>query len=312
MTGLTVSVSVVLPAYNSMGVIGETMASILASSWSDFELVVVDDGSTDGTLDWLQAIVDPRVRILSQVNRGIGAARNRGIQAARGEFVAFIDHDDVWSVDYLETQMSFLASHPEIGAALSQWIYSDTGEPGVRLDLAEAGRIDRPLARMAEGNLIAMSSALVVRSDSLAGIAYPEVKGVMEDVPVYLELFRRTAVGLSCLEPKMTYRRFPGNTSGNARYFESGARAILGLLGNGALADRDALAYGGFVCRQGCGKLLSQRSFGPSLRLFFAILPLQLRLSRFRFVLGFVPALASAWLKSRFVPARHPSRGERR
>lgn len=100
--------SVVLPTFNRAHLLPATLASCLDQTWRDFELIVVDDGSTDATLEVLDAVVDPRLRVVSQANAGPASARNRGVALARGEYVAFLDSDDRWALDYLETIASAL------------------------------------------------------------------------------------------------------------------------------------------------------------------------------------------------------------
>lgn len=102
------SVSVVIPAYDVAPYIAETLNSVFAQTFTDFEVVIVNDGSPD--TDELERALVPymeRVRYIRQDNLGAGAARNRGVCEARGEFVAFLDGDDVWMPDYLEEQLTF-------------------------------------------------------------------------------------------------------------------------------------------------------------------------------------------------------------
>jgi glycosyltransferase involved in cell wall biosynthesis len=106
--GYTPSVSVVIPAYDVAPYIAETLNSVFAQTFTDFEVVIVNDGSPD--TDELERALGPyleRVRYIRQDNLGAGAARNRGVCEARGEFVAFLDGDDVWMPDYLEEQLTF-------------------------------------------------------------------------------------------------------------------------------------------------------------------------------------------------------------
>lgn len=108
-TRSTPSVSVVIPAYNVAPFIPETLNSVFAQTFTDFEVILVDDGSADG--EELVRALGPyrdRVRYVRQENLGAGAARNRGIQEARGEFIAFLDSDDLWMPKYLEKQVRFL------------------------------------------------------------------------------------------------------------------------------------------------------------------------------------------------------------
>ena len=107
-------VSVIIPTYNAAPFIARTLNSILEQDFSDLEVVVVDDGSTDDTT----VIVDgfeSRVRLIRQQNAGVAAARNRAIAEARGDLIAFLDHDDVWYPGKLRRQVALLDSRPEVG-----------------------------------------------------------------------------------------------------------------------------------------------------------------------------------------------------
>lgn len=104
-------ISVILPTYNRKRTLARAIDSVLAQSWSELELIVIDDGSTDGTAQWLTAQY-PSVQLLRQDNAGVSAARNRGIEAARGDWIALIDSDDRWLPQKLATQMTHLASSP--------------------------------------------------------------------------------------------------------------------------------------------------------------------------------------------------------
>jgi len=106
-----VCVSVVIPTYNRAHLLARAIHSVLTQTFSDFELIVVDDGSTDHTVEVVQSVRDPRMRLVRlDRNCGAGRARNAGIQAARGEWVAFLDSDDEWLPRKLELQMARLYS----------------------------------------------------------------------------------------------------------------------------------------------------------------------------------------------------------
>ena len=108
-------VSVIITAYNRERVIAEAMRSIFRQTLADFELIIVDDGSTDETAAAVQSFADPRVRLLRhETNRGIPSARNSGLDAARGQFIAWLDSDDVARPRRLETQFQFLRANPEV------------------------------------------------------------------------------------------------------------------------------------------------------------------------------------------------------
>ncbi len=106
-------ISVVIPLYNKESQINQTIQSVLRQSFQDFEIVVVDDGSTDNSVSEVKRFNDSRIRIVSQTNAGVSAARNRGIAEAKGEFIALLDGDDEWKPDYLATQYALTEKYPE-------------------------------------------------------------------------------------------------------------------------------------------------------------------------------------------------------
>jgi len=106
-------VSVVIPVYNRAATIGRAVASVLGQSFQDFELILVDDGSTDGTADAIRSFGDPRVRLVQhERNRGAAAARNTGVAAAAGDLIAFLDSDDAWHPGKLERQAAATLAMP--------------------------------------------------------------------------------------------------------------------------------------------------------------------------------------------------------
>lgn len=111
-------VSVVIPAYNAAPFLSSALESVLAQTYKNYELLVIDDGSTDATAAVVKRL--PIVRLLSQCHTGAGAARNRGIEASRGSLVAFLDADDIWMPSKLEKQVVFLQRHPDIGMAICE------------------------------------------------------------------------------------------------------------------------------------------------------------------------------------------------
>ncbi|MBD2089098.1 glycosyltransferase family 2 protein [Microcoleus sp. FACHB-1515] len=108
-------VSVVIPAYNAMGYLPETLASALNQTFVDYEVIIVDDGSKDNIQQWAAQLSDPRVKLISQENQGLSGARNTGIAHAQGEYVAFLDADDLWAPTKLEKQVQLLEQDPDVG-----------------------------------------------------------------------------------------------------------------------------------------------------------------------------------------------------
>jgi hypothetical protein len=108
--------SVIIPLYNKAPYVQRALDSVLAQSLRDFELIVVDDGSTDAGDEIVARCRDPRVRLIRQTNAGPGAARNRGLREAKGELVAFLDADDEWLPEYLGRAAEYLRLHAEVAA----------------------------------------------------------------------------------------------------------------------------------------------------------------------------------------------------
>ncbi len=114
-------ISVIIPSYNSGKHLAETIASILAQTFMDIELIVVDDGSTDQTPALVRTYGAP-VRLIEQTNAGVCAARNRGLKEASGRFICFMDHDDYWFPEKLQRQLEVFRVHPEAGVVYSSFI----------------------------------------------------------------------------------------------------------------------------------------------------------------------------------------------
>jgi glycosyltransferase involved in cell wall biosynthesis len=110
------TVSVVVPAYNAVRTLPAALESVALQTFRDFEIVVVDDGSTDATAEVARSLGAPNLRVVSQINAGHAAARNTGIQTARGRYVAFLDADDLWLPDKLARQLAELRARPGVRA----------------------------------------------------------------------------------------------------------------------------------------------------------------------------------------------------
>jgi glycosyltransferase involved in cell wall biosynthesis len=119
-------VSVIIPTFNRAEVVEEAVDSVLAQTCSEYELVVVDDGSTDDTIGRLARYGD-RISVLRQENLGASAARNAGIRRARGQYIAFLDSDDLWLQDKLETQMELVDKDPQVKVCYTDEIWIRRG-----------------------------------------------------------------------------------------------------------------------------------------------------------------------------------------
>lgn len=118
-------ISVVIPLYNKEQSIASTLQTVLNQTYQDFEIVIVDDGSTDRSVEKVKRILDPRIRLIHQSNAGVSAARNRGIEEAKGEYIAFLDADDEWKSDYLKTQYKLTQKYPECSVFACNYEFKD-------------------------------------------------------------------------------------------------------------------------------------------------------------------------------------------
>jgi glycosyltransferase involved in cell wall biosynthesis len=130
---LAPEVSVLIPSYNHAHYLVYALYSVVSQSFSDWEAIVIDDGSTDDTQVVTAQFVDPRIRYIYQENHGLSAARNTGIREADSENIALLDADDIWQNDYLETMVTPLINHPELVAVYCgfQYIDQDGHEVGI-------------------------------------------------------------------------------------------------------------------------------------------------------------------------------------
>lgn len=162
-------VSVVIAAYNAAGFIETTCRSAMNQTCAAIEIIVVDDGSTDGTSAVIEALAltDPRIRLIRQANLGVAAARNRAIAAASGEFIAPLDADDLWDPTKLARQVARLQeAGPAAGMAYCWWVWIDVHD--TPLDRSPLWRIEgRVLERLAEVNFTGSASIPLYRRSCL-------------------------------------------------------------------------------------------------------------------------------------------------
>lgn len=163
--------TIVVPAYNVATTLADTLASLCAQTFADFEIIVVDDGSSDRTVAVARSLGDRRIRVVQQPNRGLAGARNSGIAQARGEYIGFCDADDLWRPTKLAAHVAHLNSNPVVGLSFSgSELIDDAGNP---LGLAQRPRLKRiTAAHVFLRNPIGNGSAAVMRRAALDDIAW--------------------------------------------------------------------------------------------------------------------------------------------
>ncbi|MFL5493752.1 MAG: glycosyltransferase family 2 protein [Gemmatimonadales bacterium] len=211
-------VTVVIPAYNAEKFLLSAAESVLGQSFRALELVIVNDGSSDGTLHVARSIADPRVMILPLTNGGPARARNAGCRERSAEFVAFLDADDLWDPGKLEAQVAYLDAHPHVvGVGCFMRYVSATGRI--------LGRTGQPVSEpelllIARGELFPFpTSSLVVRRsafDALGGFDESFRHAGAEDIELYARLARRG--GLACVPEVLgSYRIHPKSAMARER-----------------------------------------------------------------------------------------------
>lgn len=118
--------SLIIPLYNKEQSIVSTLQTVLEQTFQKFEIVIVNDGSTDHSIEEVKKVIDPRIRLIHQNNAGVSAARNQGIEEAKGEYIAFLDADDKWKPDYLKTQYELILKYPECDVFACNYEFRDT------------------------------------------------------------------------------------------------------------------------------------------------------------------------------------------
>ena len=204
--------SVVIPLYNKAPYIDSTLQSVLAQDCPDFEVLVIDDGSQDEGAQIVARCTDPRVRLLRQINAGVAVARNRGIEAARGQWVCFLDADDWLHPRYLSTLIEAQQRHPEAEVVAADFLrVPDAPGPWpppwpVASGPAPVELITRLARRWMDGPSLSSSSVAVLRSRLLAMqpcFAPGETLG--EDLDLWFRLAEVTPVALAH-KPLVAYR----------------------------------------------------------------------------------------------------------
>lgn len=189
-------VSVIVPLYNAAATITQTVESVLTQTLTDLEVIVVDDGSTDQSLAAVNAISDPRLKVLSFDNAGAPVARNRGIAAATSDLIALLDADDYWAPEKLTDQVAALTKHPEAALAYSWSDYIDQQGnymcPGKRNVVS--GPPDSTYAQLLISNFLENGSTPLIRKAVLDQVGgFDESLPSAQDLDLYLKIAARYA-----------------------------------------------------------------------------------------------------------------------
>ena len=187
-------VSVIIPTYNRAWVIKEAIDSVLTQDYTEFELIVVDDGSTDQTFDVLESYRND-IKVLSQKNKGVSAARNRGIAEASGNFIAFLDSDDLWLSQKLSVQIDFFNQTPDALICQTEevWIRNGLRVNPKKRHKKPSGMIFKPSLRLC----LVSPSAVMIRRHLLDRVGrFDETLPACEDYDLWLRISCRFPIYL--------------------------------------------------------------------------------------------------------------------
>jgi glycosyltransferase involved in cell wall biosynthesis len=246
----TPAFSVVVPAYNASRTIGATIGSILRQTRKDLELIVVDDGSSDGTPELVRELgsSDARLRLIEQPNAGTAGARNTGIAAARANLVSFLDNDDMWMPRYLEAMDQALARVPEAGFGYTDaWVLNDaTGRIRKKPSLQHHPPIPDPaspddlLSRFLTGLNFVMSSTTVRREVLEATTGFDERIRGADDFDLWIRIAARGYGAVRADGINLVQRDRSDSQSKDLPMMIENARAVLrNAAANDDLAESD-------------------------------------------------------------------------
>ena len=222
-------ISIVIPNYNNAHFLGEAVRSILNQTYQDYEIIVVDDGSTDNSRDIVSAF-DKRVRYIWQENKGLGGARNTGILSAKGEYIGFLDADDQWCSNFLEVMVTLTQKYPDVAIYYSNARYMD--EDGVDLPQSVGARTIPPdgvYQALLRANFIIPSTVLAKRSVIVdEGLFDQNCKSIhgCEDWDLWLRIaprYKFIGTPLSLVRYRLHGKTFSSNPS----HMEDAVRAVI-------------------------------------------------------------------------------------
>ncbi|MBW4664429.1 MAG: glycosyltransferase [Chroococcus sp. CMT-3BRIN-NPC107] len=226
MNNNTPIISVVIPVYNGAKTIKETVESVLQQTYQNFEIIVINDGSQDETLAVINNIQNQKIKLFSYSNAGLSASRNRGFARACGEFITFLDADDLWTKDKLEAQLEALQQNPQAAVAYSWTDHID-----------EDGKFLRPASytscngnvyeRILVGNFLACGSNTLIRTQALKQVGgFDESLNSAEDWDMWLRLapyYEFVVVP----RPQVLYRISPYSMSVNIFKMEAASLQVI-------------------------------------------------------------------------------------
>lgn len=238
---MTPAVSVIIPTFNRAAQVCRAVDSVLRQSFTNFELLVINDGSTDETLYWLQRYSDPRLRIFNTTNMGVAHARNHGVENSQSEWLCFLDSDDLWHHHKLSEQIRLHFQNPEILISHTEdlWIRQSVRVNKPKKYLTREGDIFLPSLKLC---LIAASTVMLKKSLFLEMGGFDESFPTCEDYDLWLKITARHPVGFV---KKILATKFGGHADQLSKKYplmdQYRLRALENLAKNSSLSSNQRL-----------------------------------------------------------------------
>lgn len=207
-------VSIITPCYNGARFVAETIESVLRQTYADWEMIVVDDGSSDGSDRVIEAYVDrdPRIHLIRQANAGTACARNAALRQASGRYIALLDADDLWEPDFLERQLAFMRRK---GAACVCCSYLHIDENSREIQHPTVAKPEITVRDMEVMNRIGCLTGLYDASKHGVVFLHEELKSIRDDYAYWYDIVRLSGVAYGNPEILARYRVQTGSTTGN-------------------------------------------------------------------------------------------------
>lgn len=266
-------ISIVIPLYNKENLIKRTLDSVFLQTCQDFEVIIINDGSTDNSVKEIEnSFTDPRIRIVSQENSGVSTARNRGIQEANYEYIAFLDADDEWMPDYLENQKRLIEKYPSADIYASNYEFRKPDGhkrlPAINRLLFndDTGLIENYFEIASHSDPLLWTSAVVVRKKAFNNIKFPEGIKSGEDLLTWARLASNGKIAWS-KKPLAIYNLGFSNPRPPEDFDKIGAS--LELLFKENPDNSDIKNYIAFWYKMRMCRCLAHRMWGHSRKAFF-------------------------------------------
>lgn len=284
--------SVVIPTYNRLHLLRQAVSSVLAQNHRDFEVIVVDDGSNDGTMEYLESLSDP-IKALRQTHRGPGAARNLGVKHATGKYVAFLDSDDIWLPWTLESFHEIVRTHREPSLISASTIEFQGKLPEIeRGNLVVESFFD--FFETATDAAYVGSGAMVIKRDVFDGVGgFDETLCVGEDLDFYFRVGTAQNFVRVISPITLAYRRHTNNVSIGVPLLYSAATVLLdreseGSYPGGEVRKRERRVLLSRMIRPVTLSCLTSGQSKQAWKLYRQSVFMNVSLMRFRFLIGFL------------------------